>query len=136
MKEPFLYDIVDALYHGVMDNMPQAVQERNISSAFILGSLGIYGVVRGLQWGSKNVMNYFIPNFDEKYLPVMEKACIGGMIAIPLLYSMINPTEAIEIITQHPIYTSGMIGVAFGSIAGALQDLNKRSKQKSLEEKL
>lgn len=135
MKEPFLYNVVDILYHSVADNSPQVVQDRPMASAFILGSLGIYGVVRSLQWSSKNVVNYFISDFDEKYLPILEKACIGGMIAVPILYAIVNPNKAREIITQHPIYTSGMIGVAFGSIAGALQDLRKRSK-KTLEEKL
>jgi len=134
MNKPFLYNAVDFLYHKVMDDIPQAVQERDISSAFVLGSLGIYSAVRGLQWGSKNVMNYFISDFDEKYFPVLEKVCIAGMIAIPIAYSLINPRGAREIMTGHPVYTSGMIGVAFGSITGALLDLNKRKR--SLEEKL
>ena len=112
--------------------MPEVVQDKSMASAFILGSVGIYGVVKGLQWSSRNVMNYFIEDFDEKYLPILEKACIVGMIGIPLAYAIIDPEGAREIMTQHPVYTSGMIGVAFGSITAALQDLNRRRLEKKL----
>ena len=135
MAKPFLYDVVDKLYHGVMDIMPKALQERDMSSAFVLGSTGIYGVVRGLQWTSKNLMNKIIPDFDDKWLPKLEKAFIVGMAAAPILYGLIDPDGAREIMTQHPTYTSGMAGVYTGSITGAAQDLHKRSKQK-LEEKV
>ena len=135
MAKPLLYDVVDKLYHGVMDHMPQALQDRDMASAFILGSAGIYFVVRGLQWTSKNVMNKFIPNFDEKWLPKLEKAYIAGMAAAPVLYAFIDPEGAKTIMTQHPTYTSGMAGVYAGSIAGAAQDLHNRSKQ-TLEDSL
>lgn len=129
MKEPLLYDIVNRLYHGVMDNMPQVLQDRDMASAFVLGSVGIYSVVRGLQWTSRKMMNRLIPNFDEKWLPILEKVCIVGMVAAPVLYSLVDPEGAKEIMTQHPTYTSGMVGVCVGSITGATQDLHNRSKQ-------
>jgi len=129
MTEPILYDVVDKLYHGVMDNMPQALQDRDMASAFVLGSAGIYSVIRGLQWTSKNVMNKIIPNFDEKWLPNLEKACVVGMAVAPILYATIDPEGAKAIMTQHPTYTSGMAGVYVVSITEAIQDLHKRSKQ-------
>ena len=135
MTEPILYNVVDKLYHGVMNNMPQALQDRDMASAFVLGSASIYYVVKGLQWTSKNIMNKIIPNFDEKWLPKLEKACIVGMAAAPVLYAFIDPEGAKEIMTQHPTYTSGMAGVYAGSIIGAVQDLHKRSKQ-TLEDSL
>ena len=61
----------DKLYHGVMDKMPQTLQDRG-SYGFLLGA-EIYGVVKGLQWTSRNAMNKLIPNFDEKWLPALEK---------------------------------------------------------------
>ena len=73
MNKPPLYDIVDKLYHGVMDKMPQALQDRGEAMAFLLGAGGIYGVVKGLQWTSRNAMNKLIPNFDEKWLPALKR---------------------------------------------------------------
>ena len=107
-----------------MDNFPEIPQEGNMASAFVLGGLGIYSVVLGLQGFSKKV----IPNFDKKYLPLLEKACIAGMIAVPLIYGIVDPEGAKTIMTQHPTYTSGMTGVGVGSIIGALQHLNKRKR--------
>ena len=136
MSEPFLYGLVDTLYHKVMDSMPQALQDRDMASAFVLGSAGIYGVVRGLQWASKNFMDRIIPNFDAKWLPKLEKICAVGMAAAPILYSIFDQEGAKEIMAQHPTYTSGMVGVWAGSITAAVQDLHNRSKQNSLDEKL
>lgn len=134
MAKPFLWDVVNVLYHSVMDRMPQALQDRDMASAFVLGSAGAYGVVKGLQWTSKHVMNRIIPDFDEKCLPLLEKVCIVGMAAAPVVYAIFDPEGAREIMTQHPTYTSGMAGVYAGSITGAAQDLHRRSKERSLEE--
>ncbi len=136
MSKPFLYDAVDTLYNGLMNHMPQALQDRDMTSAAVLGAVGTYGVIRGSQWTSKNVMNKLIPNFDEKWLPILEKICIAGMSVAPVVYAGFDPNGAKEIMTQHPTYTSGMLGVLAGSLTGAVQDLYKRSKQKALEEKL
>src|SRR3989344_9238852 len=133
MSKPIFHETVDALYNGVMNHMPQALQDRGIASAFVLGSAGTYGVIRGLQWTSKNVIDRLIPNFDEKWVPTLEKICAAGMAVAPVLYAAIDPEGAKEIMTQHPTYTSGMAGVLTGSIACALQDLYKRSKQKAVE---
>jgi|SRR3989344_3604789 len=121
--KPF-YNQVNYLYHLVMDNFPELPQEGNMASAFVLGGLGIYSVVSGLQWASEKI----VPNFDKKILPLLEKGCIAGMIAVPLVYAFVDPEGAKNIITQHPTYTSGMLGVEVGSITRALQDLNKRKK--------
>lgn len=134
MVSPFLYGLVDSLYKGVMQYMPKAVQERGEVSAAILGATGIYGVVRGLQWASKNIVDNMLPGFDSKALPVLEKVCIAGMATIPFLYAAVDPDGAKEIMTQHPTYTSGMFGVWFGSIFGAGQDLVKRRIKKVTEE--
>lgn len=128
MEKPILWDLVNSLYHGVMDRMPQALQDRDMASAFVLGSAGTYGVIRGLQWTSKNIMRHVIPNFDEKWLPVLEKICVAGMAVAPVVYAAIDPEGAKQIMTQHPTYTSGMAGVYAGSLAGALQDLHRRQK--------
>ena len=135
MAKPFLWDVVNTLYHSVMDNMPQAIQDRSVASAFILGTAGSYGLVRGLQWTSKNLIKKIIPDFDKKILPKLEKVCIVGLASVPLVYSLIDPEGANQILSQHPVYSAGMIGVYTGSITGAVQDLHKKSKQ-NLEESL
>jgi len=135
MAKPILYSVVDTLYHGVMDKMPKKLQDRSMASAFVLGFGGTYLVIRGLQWTSKNVMNKIIPNFDKKWLPNLEKACVVSMTAAPILYAAIHPKKAKAIMAQHPTYTSGMEGVYAGSINGAVQDLHKKAKQ-SIEDSL
>ncbi len=135
MGKPFLYDAVNSMYHGIMDNMPDALRERSMASAFLLGAAGIYLAVKGLQWISREVISGFSQSFDEKWLPELEKACVAGMASAPLLYALIDPQGAREIVANHETYASGMAGVYVGSIAGALQDLHKRSKQK-LEDSL
>lgn len=147
MPEPPLYNIVDFAYHTVMDKMPQALQDRDMASAFFLGSMGMYYVVKGLQWSSKKVDQYVwprmpnfvkdkFPSFDEDVFPQLEKICVTGMAVAPFVYATFDPNGAKEIMTQHPTYTSGMGGVWALSIAGALKDIYRRHIQKSLEEKL
>jgi len=130
---PLLYDTVNFLYNSVMNHMPEALQERSMASAFMLGGAGTYGVVRGLQWASKNVVERAIPGFDKRGLPILEKVCIAGMAAAPIVYALVDPEGAKAIMTQHPTYTSGMAGIWAGSIAGAAQDQHERSLEKKLE---
>ncbi len=136
MTDPIFYDAVDTLYHTVMDNSPQFLQDRPKTSAFVLGGSGIYGVVKSLQWTSKNIMDYYVSNFDEKILPILEKGCIAAMAAAPFLCYLVAPEATKEVMDQHQVYTSGMVGVWLGSIIGAGQDLFNRYKQKPLEETL
>ena len=135
MTKPPLYEVVDFLYNSIMDSMPQSLQERPMASAFVLGAGGIFGVVKSLQWASKHIMDWYIKDFDEKWLPALEKICIVAMVAVPVLYASVDPESAQKIMTQHHLYTSGMAGVYVGSIGGALQDLHNRSiKSKPLQD--
>lgn len=99
----------------------------SITHAFALGFLGSFSIVKGLQWTSKKIVDKVIPNFDSKALPCLEKICSVAMFSAPMMYSIIDPEGANEILTNHPVYSSGMSGVYLGSLAGALHDLNKRS---------
>jgi len=128
MTNPPLFDVVDTLYRSVMDNMPQALQERSMISAFALGSVGTFGVVRGLQWLSKNVVAKVTPDFHHRVLPTLERLCLVSMAAIPFVYAAVDPEGAREIMTQHPTYTSGMAGVYVGSILGALKGLKEERR--------
>jgi len=133
MNKPFLYDLVDKAYHTVIDYMPDAVQDRDMASAFVLGGAGMYSIVKGLQWTSKNIMNRFVYDFDENWLPKLEKTCIVGMAVAPLVYSLIDPEGARAMVAHHPTYSSGMAGVWAGSIAGAVQDVQKRPLEDRLK---
>ncbi len=127
MSDPIFYDTLDALYHAVVDRPPE-------EKAFLLGGGGIYLVINRLQWASKNIMNYYISTFDEKWLPNLEKACIAGMAAAPFLCYLIAPEATTEAIDQNPVYTSGMAGIWFESIIEAGRELYNRAKQPPLEE--
>lgn len=123
MEKPFLFDIVDFLYDNVMDNAPEFLQQRSMSSAFTLGFLGNYFLVKGIQKISEKIMN---KEFNHKYLPIMEKGCIGLTAGAPFVYGLIDPQGLQEIMTKHPTYTSGMIGAGLGAIYCASKDINKK----------
>ena len=136
MSKPILYNIVNTLYNSVMDKMPEEVKQRDVAAAFVLGSVGTYGVTRGVQWLSENVADKIIPDFSTKYLPAIEVASITAITAAPLLYALFDPQGAREIISQHPTYASGMAGVYVGGVAAALQDLNKQDSNKQDSKKI
>lgn len=119
---PF-YGAADWAYNLVMGCMPDAVRERSESSAFIMGASGIFGVARGLQWVSSNFMDSIISGFHEKWLPKLETACAVAVTAGPVLYGIMDPEGAREVITKHPTYTAGMAGVAVGGLAAAGRDI-------------
>jgi len=135
MSEPFLYETVDALYKGVMDNMPPALQERDVACAFVLGSAGSYAATRLVQWLSKCFLRTVIPNFESTWLPRVEKAVAVAVAAAPVVYAFIDPDGARAIMTQHPAYASGMTGVCIGTVVAAAQDINS-SKNTSIDDKL
>ena len=137
MTNPFLYETVDKLYSIVMKNMPESIQERDVASAFILGTAGTYGVTRGLQWVSKNIVEKIFPGFDQYLLPILERTCQITVLSAPLLFAILDPETAKTIITQYPVYTAGMAGVATGGIIAAEQNIRKKPKQKkSLEQEV
>lgn len=129
MSKPFLYDAVDRLYHFVMDPMPNFIRERDLESSFLLGSIGVYCVVRVLQWTSKNVADKLIIGFNEDILPNLEKICIATMAATPFAYATLDPQGAKQLISERPVYTAGMAGVYVGSLTVAIQDLKNRNKE-------
>ncbi|NQV08636.1 hypothetical protein HQ529_02150 [Candidatus Woesearchaeota archaeon] len=124
MTELFLYKPVDKLYHSVMDHMPEPIQRKEKTSAFLLGGAGITAVVKGLQkLAETNLINFVMTDFNEKYLPVLEGMCIAGITGVPLWYMTTHPTEFKRILRDHPVYSAGMIGVYVGSVGTALVDL-------------
>jgi hypothetical protein len=137
MAKPILYDTVNELYSAVMNHMPKSLQQRDVASAFVLGAAGSYGLTRALQGISKNIVDKIFPGFDQCLLPILERTCQLAMLGAPLLFAIIDPETAKAIVTQHPVYTSGMAGAATGGIIAAEQDLRKKPvRKKSLEREI
>lgn len=111
-----------------MNLAPQYLQDRPMFSAFTLGATGAYAVAKVGQELATRVVPRVIPDFYDRWLPIIEKIYLGGVPSLALLYILIDPDGAAEIITQHPVYTSGMAGVYFGGMAGAIHDLGVRSR--------
>ena len=130
MSNPPLYDIVNSLYQEVMGCMPRFLQERDLFCALVLGAAGTYAVVKGIQAVSKRLINRVIPKFDEKVFPAIEYVCATAVGVAPLVYALIDPQGAKEIVTQHPTYTAGMAGVYAGGVMAAAQDLTRRLDEK------
>ena len=106
-----LYNVVDYLYHGVMDHMPESFQERSIASAFFLGSVGSYAVTKI----SSALLNKAFPRI------VLGKGLSYLIAGAPFLYAAFDPDGAREIMSQHPTYTSGMVGACLG-VSGGLRE--------------
>ena len=126
MQKPPFYEIVDKAYRLIIDNTSQAIQERRIVIAPVLGAIGSYGVIKSLQWTSKNVVDKVIPGFDEHALPLLEKICMIGITIAPIVYGIVDPETARNIMVQHPTYTTGMFGAYAGCMTAAAQDLHNR----------
>jgi len=122
MDDPPVYDLVDRLYHSVMDGMPKKLQERAKLSAFVLAGSGSALLVNSLQWTSEHLVDKIIPGFDNYALPPLEMTCLVGIHLLPLAYAMVKPEKIIDILDNHLVYASGMLGVYFGSTIAALQD--------------
>jgi hypothetical protein len=136
MDKPLLFDLVNSLYNGAYKVMPEFMKERPMFSAFSMAALGAYGLTKSIQFVSEKYINKIIPNFDSKYLPRIEKAVQYGLPALALLYSVIDPDGAKEILMNHPVYASGMAGAFVGGFIAAQKDLDKRPSLMSLDDKL
>lgn len=131
--KPFLYDVVNTLYKAVESIMPEFIRERAMFNAFVLGSAGTFGVIKGLQALSRKFMDKVIPYFNRKYLPIIEKAGLAVITAAPLVYAAVDPEGAQHIVTQHPVYTSGMAGAYLGAAGAVVHDLHKQSLEDKLD---
>ena len=127
--ELFMYKTVDWAYKTAKQFLPETFQNTDMFNTFMFGFGGSYGIVYGLQKISQSkIVDKLIPNFDEKWLPKLEKICIAGTALSILGFMYLNDNTAREMLANNPVYTSGMLGVALGSITRAVQDLTKRSK--------
>jgi len=129
-----LYRVTQFLFDKIHNLIPEKLQNLPIEVG-VYGFGGAYLLTRGLQLLSKKVIDKIIPGFDEKALPILEKACIYGLPAAVVLYALIDQEGAKEWIYSKPMDNWGIMLAYLGGVTGALQDLNKRSKKK-LEDSL
>jgi len=125
------YNLVDKLYHGATDWMPQIVRDRDILIAPVLGYGGIRGVVKGLQFLSEKFSKRYNNKFDNIALPILERISQVTITLFPLGYSIFDPEGAKEIMTQHPVYTSGMVGLWIGAMQQA--QIHIKSKEDDIK---
>ncbi len=132
MVFPFegFFKACDTAYHAVASSMPQFVQDRPVATAFTLGAGAAYGTVYCIE----KLLKGFLPYYNaEKYLPMLEKAGMLFMFGVPFVYSIVDPDGAKQLLEQHPVYTSGLLGLVAGSTGRAAQDLHQ---SKGLEKRL
>lgn len=130
---PFLHGLADALYNGVMQFAPEFLQERPMFSAPALGASGAYAVVKALQYASRNWMHRVIDDFDEKWLPLLEKTCLVAIPAVALATGFVDSEGLQETVSNCPVYTAGMVAAYAGGAAGAVQDLMSRHPRREIE---
>ena len=130
---PFLHGLADALYNGVMQFAPEFLQERPMFSAPVLGASCSYGAVRALQYASRNWMDRIIDDFDEKWLPMLEKACLAAIPAAVMIKGFADSEGLMRVVSECPVYTAGMVSAYAGAAAGAVQDLMRRRPRQYAE---
>ncbi len=126
INNPPFYSIVDKLYNTVMKIMPELVKEREVASAFVLGCSGAYGLTKLTQNITKKIGTKIIPAFEKKQFPTIEKVLTGAVLSVPLIYAIVDPETVKQIITHHPVYSSGMLGVYTGGLTAVVQDLVRK----------
>ena len=129
-KMPFLHGLVDSLYNAVMDFAPEFLRQRPMFSAAVLGASGAFGLVKGLQEVSMRWMDNIVTEFDERWLPELEKACLAGVPALALGYALVDPEGMRQVVSEHPVYTAGMVSAYAGAATATLQDLMARPDRK------
>jgi hypothetical protein len=130
---PFLHSVVDALYNGVMQFAPEFLRQRPMFSAPVLGATGAYTAVRALQEISWRWMDRVIPDFDERWLPELEKACLAAIPAVVLATGFADSEGLQETVSKFPVYTAGMVSAYAGAAAGAVMDLMSRHPRQYAE---
>ena len=117
--KPF-YDLVNWSYHTVMDRMPQSLRERDMASAFALGGTGSYVATRIALLGLRLAVNMVNPE-SERWVPLLLMAGASALPTVTFLYGVRNPRGIKETVTEHPTYTSGMLGAYLGGLAATIQ---------------
>jgi hypothetical protein len=88
-----------------------------------------YEITKGVQWTAKKIS----PNFYHNYMPIIEKQLSRAAIAVPLIYSIVDPEGAKEFVMNHPVCLSGFVGGFSGGIRAAMTHVNTEEKNYRLE---
>ncbi len=133
MKEPFLFDLVNKLYHTATDNFSDELKEQSELNAFVLGFIGSEAVIRSIQFASEKILP---KKFNDEILPYIEKGCRIGITTAPIIYAALNPYDFFQVIKEHPTYSSGMIGAYLGLMDSSNIHIKEKLKEESLFKKI
>jgi hypothetical protein len=128
MSEPIGFDLLNNLYAHTIGVMP-GLKDKPLFSVFGISFLSAYGITKGVQWSIKKIS----PNFYHSYLPIIEKELPKITVAVPLIYSIVDPQGAKEMIMTHPVYLAGIGGGIYGGCVAALEHSKKEMKNNGLE---
>ncbi len=119
-----IYNFVDNLYNGIDDLVDGITNGAipDVVSAPIYAAAGAHVVIKGLHWLSKNIVDHIIPDFDQKYLPILETACITTLAVAGTTALILNP----QIWTENPVYVTGMVSSGVSALATAGKDVHDK----------
>lgn len=111
------FDFVHNLLPEKLHNLPTEVMIEGLAGAYIL--------TWGLQKLSKSI-DKVIWDFDEKWLPWLERTCVIGFPLAAIIYGLIDEEGAKYWIYSKPVDNLGMFMAYLGGLARAIPDLNKK----------
>ncbi|HLD04807.1 MAG TPA: hypothetical protein VJG90_03730 [Candidatus Nanoarchaeia archaeon] len=115
----WFYHACDKSYQLATEHLPQAVRDRPMTTAFLLGTSAAYGTVAIIEKGLKR----FLGERAEKIMPTLERIGLYSTVAVPLAITVLDPEFAKNLPQEHPVYTAGCLGLIAGSARRALEDL-------------
>ncbi len=122
-----IYKVTQYLFDLIHDRIPEIIQ--NIPAEVMIYAItGAYGVTRGLQYTSKNVVDKIIPGFHDKALPVLERICEFGIPAVVLVYALYDQEGFTYWAYSKQLDNLGILFAYLGGVIAAEQDLQGRSK--------
>ena len=120
-----IYKITQHLFDLVHNIIPDSIQ--NIpAEVMIYGFAGSYGLTKGLQYISKNIVDKIMPCFHDKMLPILERICEFGIPGYLFMYALSDPEEFTFLAYNKPLDNLGILMAYLGGVVAAEQDLYRR----------
>ena len=116
----WFYHACDKSYQLATEHLPQAVRDRPEATASVLGFGAAYTTVYLLEKGIERVLG---PERASRWLPALENIGLASAAVVPFLTAVVDPHGMRDMLQNHPVYTSGCVGLITGSVTRAVQDL-------------
>ena len=107
--------------------MPEFLQDRPMALAATVAIAWSYLIIRV----TKLITDKF-PTFKENILPKVQKTALFGIGVAPIAYATLFPEAASYAMSEHEVYTSGMIGGWAGSLTGIAHNIHKETIESKL----